>query len=223
MAIVKGKENFIICLIKSKSLVPKDFLAFCVDYMMECKREDIRMIILGLVDTEEERDKFEALFHRYKCMMFCSIDDIINDKHLSEDILQEVFIKIVNNIDKINDDINSNETKSFIMTITKNTALDYYRKNAKNREHECYIADFEEAVFAKIDKSHASKLDDGNKIIYLMKNMKETYRDIFMLKYVNGLDNKDIAALLNISEETVRQRISRGKKMLEEKLEDMEK
>ena len=209
-------------IIKSKSLVPKDFLAFCVDYMMECKREDIQMIILGLVDTEEEQDKFEALFHRYKGMMFCSINNVINDKHLSEDILQEVFIKIVNNIDKINDDINSNETKSFIMTITKNTALDYYRKNAKNREHECYIEDYKETVFSKIDKNHVSKLDDENKIFYLIKNMKETYRNIFMLKYVNGLENKDIAALLNISEETVRQRISRGKKMLEEKLEDME-
>ena len=181
------------------------------------------MIILGLVDTEEAQDKFEALFHRYKGMMYSSINSIINDKHLSEDILQEVFIKIANNIDKISDDINSNETKSFIMTITKNTALDYYRKNAKNREHECYIADCEEAVFSKIDKSYVSKLDDGNKVFYLMKNMKETYRDIFMLKYVNGLANKDIAGLLNISEETVRQRISRGKKMLEEKLEDMEK
>ena len=181
------------------------------------------MIILGLVDTEEEQDKFEALFHRYKGMMFCSINGIINDKHLSEDILQEVFIKIINNIDKISDDINSNEAKSFIMTITKNTALDYYRKNVKNREHECYIEDHKEMVFSKIDKDYVSKLDDGNKVFYLMKNMKENYRNIFMLKYVNGLENKDIANLLNISEETVRQRISRGKKMLEEKLEDMEK
>ena len=181
------------------------------------------MIIFGLVDTEEEQDKLEALFHRYKGMMFCSINGIINDKHLSEDILQEVFIKIANNIDKINDDIYSKEAKSFIMTITKNTALDYYRKNAKKREHECYIADCEEAVFATIDKNHASKLDDENKIIYLFKSMKENYRDIFILKYVNGLENKDIAGLLGISEETVRQRISRGKKILEEKLEDMEK
>ena len=181
------------------------------------------MIMLGLLDTEEERDKFETLFHRYKGMMFCSINGIINDNHLSEDILQEVFIKIANNIDKVNDDINSNETKNFIMTITKNTALDCYRKNAKNREHECYIADCEEEVFSKIDKNYVSKLDDGNKVFYLMKNMKETYRDIFMLKYVNDLENKDIAGLLNISEETVRQRIFRGKKMLEEKLEDMEK
>ena len=181
------------------------------------------MIILGLLDTEEEQDKFEALFHRYKGMMFCSIKNVIKDKYLSEDILQEVLIKIANNIDKVNNDINSNEAKSFIMTITKNTALDYYRKSVKNREHECYIADHEEKVFATIDKKRASKLDDENKIIYLIKSMKENYRDIFILKYVNGLENKDIAGLLNISEETVRQRISRGKKMLEEKLEDMEK
>lgn len=181
------------------------------------------MIILGLMDTEEERDKFEALFHRYKGMMFSTINNIINDKHLSEDILQEVFMKVADNIDKINDDINSNDAKSFIMTITKNTAVDHYRKIAKKREFECYIADHEEKIFSKIDKSHASRLDDGNRIIYLIKNMKETYRDIFILKYVHGVENKNIADLLNISEETVRQRISRGKKMLEEKLENMEK
>ena len=132
------------------------------------------MIILGLLDTEEEQDKFETLFHRYKGMMFCSIDDIIKDKHLSEDILQEVLIKIANNIDKVNNDINSMEAKSFIMTVTKNTALDYYRKNAKNREHECYIADNEETVFSVHDKNHASNLDDENKIIYLIKKMKES-------------------------------------------------
>ena len=49
------------------------------------------------------------------------------------------------------------------------------------------------------------------------------YLAVIIILLVNGLENKDIAALLNISEETVRQRLSRGKKMLEEKLEDMEK
>ena len=53
--------------------------------------------------------------------------------------------------------------------------------------------------------------------------MKENYRDIFMLKYVHGFENEEIAKLLRIKEETVRQRISRGKKMLEEKLEGMGK
>ena len=34
-----------------------------------------------LVDTEEERDKLEALIHRYKGMMYCTINNIINDAH----------------------------------------------------------------------------------------------------------------------------------------------
>ena len=175
------------------------------------------------MDTEEEQDKFENLFQRYKSMMFSTVKDIIKDKHISEDIVQEALIKIANNIDKVNDDIYSNDAKSFILTITKNTALDFYRKNAKRMEVECFIEDFEENVFCDFDEDFASKLDDGNKIIFMIKNMKEIYRDIFIFKYVHGFENEEIAKLLNITEETVRQRISRGKKMLEEKLEGMGK
>lgn len=181
------------------------------------------MIFLALLDTEEEQDKFEALFHRYRGMMFSTIKGIIKDKELSEDILQEALIKIANHIDKVNDDIHSNDAKSFIMTITRNTALDYYRKNAKRREVECFIEDFEENVFCDFDEVQAAKLDTENKIVFVIKSMKEKYRDIFMLKYVHGFENEEIAELLHITEETVRQRISRGKKMLEEKLEGMGK
>ena len=181
------------------------------------------MIFLALLDTEEEQDKFEALFHRYKGMMFSTVNDIIKDKHLSEDIVQEALIKIANNIDKVDDDISSNLAKSFILTITKHTALDYYRKNAKRREVECSMEEYEENIFCDFNEMHVSKLDTENKIIFVIKSMKDSYRDIFMLKYVHGLENEEIAKVFGITEETVRKRISRGKKMLEEKLEGMGK
>ncbi len=181
------------------------------------------MIFLTLLDTEEERDKFEALFEKYKGMMFSSINKIVNDKHLSEDILQEAFIKIANNIDKVNDDINSNDAKGFIMTVTTNTALDFYRKNSKRRDVELFVDEFDEAVFYDFDEKLISKLDPENRIIAVIKSMKEMYRDILLLKFVHGLENKEIAKLFNLTEEAVRQRISRGKKMLEDKLEGMGK
>ncbi len=179
------------------------------------------MIFLMLVDTEEERDKLEALFHRYKGMMFCLINDIINDEHLSEDILQETFIKIAMNIDKVNDDISSNRAKSFIMTIARNTAFDYYRKNARLRDNEYFVEEFEETAFYDFDENLVSRSGSENRIITVIKNMKEMYRDVFILKYEHGLENVEIAKLLKITEETVRKRLSRGKKMIEEKLEGM--
>lgn len=179
------------------------------------------MMFLALIDTEEEQDKFKALFEKYKNIMFISINKIINDKHLSEDILQETFIKIANNIDCVDDDIESLRTKSFIMTITKNTALDYYRKNVKRREVEIFVEEIEEPVFYDFDEEVDSNVDLEERMIILFSKMKENYRNIFILKYVSKLDNKEIARVEGISEELVRQRLSRGKKMLEKKLEGM--
>lgn len=181
------------------------------------------MIFLALLDTDEERDKFEALYEKYKDRMFDSINSIINDEHLSEDILQEALIKIIHNIDKINDDINSNSAKGFIMTVATNTALDFYRKNAKRRGVEIFVDEVEEKVFYDSDEDLSAKLNTENRIITTIKSMKEKYRDILLLKYVQGLGNDEIAELFGITEEAVRQRISRGKKLLEKKLNSMGK
>lgn len=179
------------------------------------------MICFMLVDTEEERDKLEALIYRYKGMMFCTINDIINDEHLTEDILQEVFIKIALNIEKVNNDINSNRAKSFIMTITKNTAFDFYRKNAKLRDKEYCVEEFDEKAFYEFDEESIISEEPENKIITVIKSLKEKYRDVLVLKYEHNFEDNEIAKALNITEDNVRQRISRGKKMIEEKLKGM--
>ena len=48
-----------------------------------------------------------------------------------------------------------------------------------------------------------------------IKHMPELYRDVFLLKYSSGYENREIADILEISEASVRKRISRGKKKLE--------
>ncbi len=181
------------------------------------------MIFLALLDTDEERDKFEALYEKYKERMFNTINSIIKDEHLSEDILQEAFIKIIHNIDKINDDINSNDAKGFIKAVAVNTALDFYRKNAKRRGVELFVDELEEKVFYDSGEDLSADLNTESRIIATIKSMKEKYRDILLMKYVHGLENNEIAKLFGITEEAVRQRISRGKKLLEKKLNGMGK
>ena len=180
------------------------------------------MIFLALLDTKEEQDKFEAIVEKYKHRMFHTVKKVIKDEHLAEDVMQDVFMKIVNKIDQI-DDIDSLETKIFLLTVAKRTALDYYRKNSKIRKAELLVKEAESEVFYNIEEAVISKLNSENQVIALIKSMKEDYRDVFLMKYVKGLENKEIAELFGIKEETVRQRISRGKKMLEEKLESIGK
>ena len=48
------------------------------------------------------------------------------------------------------------------------------------------------------------------------------YRDVFLLKYSAKLENREIAKLCGIQEVTVRQRIARGKILIEKELSRLE-
>ena len=65
---------------------------------------------------------FENIYAIYRNYLFSIIYQIINDEQYSEDILQETFIKIFKNIDKI-EDIEDNRTKRMVTVIAKNTAF----------------------------------------------------------------------------------------------------
>ena len=73
----------------------------------------------------------EALIARYKDKIFSTIFYLVKDRHLAEDLFQEVFIKI---IDKLR--INSyNEEGKFLhwaLRISHNLCVDHFRKEKRN-------------------------------------------------------------------------------------------
>ncbi|MEG2364696.1 MAG: RNA polymerase sigma factor, partial [Terrisporobacter sp.] len=60
-----------------------------------------------------------------------------------------------------------------------------------------------------------------NEIEMGILKLPEKYKSVFLLKYSQGLSNKEIGNLLDIKESTVRIRILRGKEKLKEILEQM--
>ena len=85
------------------------------------------LLYLSLIETEEDKIKFEDIFNSYKKTMYYVANSILKDEHYSHDAVQNSFLKIIKNIDKI-EDVKSNKTKGFIVTIVKNSSIDIYRK-----------------------------------------------------------------------------------------------
>ena len=56
----------------------------------------------------------------------------------------------------------------------------------------------------------------------ILRNLPEKYRDIFLLKYSADMDNSEIAKVCGIKEGTVRQRLARGKALIEDELRKLE-
>lgn len=167
---------------------------------------------LSLIDTQEGKIKFEEMYNKYKNLMLYIAFDILKDNYLAEDAVHMAFMKIVSNFKEYNFE-DDNKTKSFVAILAKNTAISMYRKRKKTIEINIENLSREKYDFDSI--SEEMKVDFIKEEI---KNMNDVYKDVLMLKYFNDFDNKEISKILEISESTVRKRLERARKILEEKL-----
>ena len=171
------------------------------------------LIYLSMIELEEDKNKFEQLYTTYKQTMFYVANRILKDEYLSEDVVHQAFLRIIDNLSKI-DKIDCHKTKGFIVIIVENIAIDFYRKRKRENnisfdKIEIYIED----IKAK-DNFILSDIEEA--ILKLPIN----YSTVLRLKYSQGYSNKEVAQILNISEENVRQRISRARKRLTENLNE---
>ena len=176
------------------------------------------LLYLSLIDTEEDKTKFEEIFNNYKKTMYYVANSILKDEHHSHDAVQNSFLKIIKHIDKIKD-VKCNKTKGFIVTIVKNSSIDIYRKlqieKNKIQKLENEMQGFEEEAY---DNDALS-----NRVEVAILRLPERYKQVFFLKYSHGFHDDVIAEMLDISPSTVRTRIKRGKDKLKIILDEMEK
>jgi len=159
-----------------------------------------------------DKNTFYNIYEKYKYLMFSIAMDILKDQYSAEDAVQEAFVKILKHYKKI-DDIESNRTKRMIITITKNCAIDIYRKRSRQWNSE---TDIENVGHLEDIDNYFTVEDERYKCI---NELPDTYKEILILKYSSGFSNVEIAEILEVSEVNVRKRISRARKLLKKNME----
>jgi len=142
-----------------------------------------------------------------------------------EDLLQEVAMKLVRNIHRIND---PSAIRPWLRTVTVNAARSAGRRTAARARHE-----------TTVDVEHAEKLADrplgpevggavessrsrGRRALELASGLPPHYREPLLLS-LRGLSQKQIAAVLDVPVTTVETRLIRARRMLKEELEAEER
>lgn len=170
---------------------------------------------LSLVDTEEEKSKFEKLYYKYRNLMYYCAREILKDDRLAEDAVQEAFLRLTKYVKKI-DDVECHKTKNFVVIIVECAAKDIYRKENKHRAISWEELEQTYHFPAQENITGLTQIEEA------ILKLPLTYRQIYLMKYVGGYSNKEIGEVLNIPQSTLRKRISRGKETLEKILEEME-
>ena len=84
-------------------------------------------VYLNLLDTQEDKEKFEQLYALYKDKMYKVAYQILHNIHDAEDAVHDSVIAIIDNLEKINK-INCHETLRYIVTIVKSRAFNIYQR-----------------------------------------------------------------------------------------------
>ena len=162
---------------------------------------------LSIIDLPEQKSKFERLYHAYKNLIFYIAKHILADDFLAEDAVHETFLRILKNLDKI-DDEDCHKAKAFIVIVAENIAIDIYRKNKRTAADSLEALEFKAAY-----PCFGPELLE-NSIERTIYALPADYAAALKMKYLLDLDYAEIARILNISEENARQRVARGKKKL---------
>ena len=158
---------------------------------------------------------FDAVYRHYfkKLCAFCS--QYIQDLEEAEEIVQETMVWLWENRRTLKAELT---LKSLLFTIVKNKALNrisHYEIKQKVHEeiHQKYESTFEDPDFYAQDEMYR---------IYrqTLENMSKEVRESFLMNRNQQLTHKEIAAILNVSPQTVNYRIGQALKMLRQALKD---
>lgn len=155
----------------------------------------------------------ESIYKLFYRKVFHEAYFVTGDIHLAQDVLQETFIKAFIQLDSLRD---QDKIGKWLSTIANRTAIDYIRKENRNR-----IEEYDETLMTSIQIELVLTVEDivewnliVDDITDKIMELKEEYREIVIFKYIHELKQREIAALTNLNIGTVKSRLHRAMKAL---------
>ena len=166
------------------------------------------IIYLSIIESVEQQSKFEKIYLTYQGLMFHVANKILNNKYDAEDAVHQAFIKIAENIAKV-DDTNEAKLKRFVVIVTESSAIDLRRKLQRHA-----TIPLDECL------GIAATYDGENRVARCIAKLPDRYSQVLFLKLDYGYSAKEIGKILGITEANAAKRFTRAKEMLAQRCKE---
>lgn len=150
----------------------------------------------------KDENAFIYMVDVYKKRILSLCYSYTSDYYEAEDLSQEVFISVFNNIDKFREE---SSFSTYLYKITTSKCIDYTRKRS--------IKNFLTGLFI-FSKESTQDIDEQNFIRQSIQSLPLNLKTPLVLYYYIGLTQKEIANILNLPLKTIEGRIYRAKNKL---------
>lgn len=132
-----------------------------------------------------ELSYFNEFYEKTKYKLFYNILAILKDPVLSEDALQETYLKFLNNLNKLKKEKN---ILGYLMVVSRNVALDMLKKSSR----EVQIDDYNLSLI----NDNGINFEYSNILLKVKEILSDMEFQIFILHVINEMTHKEISRLL---------------------------
>jgi RNA polymerase sigma-70 factor (ECF subfamily) len=162
---------------------------------------------------------YEILVRRYNQRLYRTVRAILRDDRNVEDVMQQAYIDAYVHLDQFRGDA---KFATWLTRIAVNRAI---RSGRGDRARLELVADNQESVVERmpahtIDPEHAMYGHELKVVLEsLIGQLPEPFRLVFVMREVEGLSTAETAACLDINEETVKTRLHRARRLLQDQID----
>ncbi len=149
---------------------------------------------------------FESIYLEFDAKLRNFILGRVSDPDMAEDILQDVYLKIHSNIDRVQD---SEKIESWIYQITRNAIIDYYRRARPQEE-------LPESLPALQEEEPDAVADLAPSVYEMLNCIPEKDRQALTLTEIQGLTQAEMADQLGLTVSGAKSRAQRAREKLKD-------
>jgi len=187
------------------------------------------LILSAILGPDESRRLIERLrardatalgelYDRYGGVVYSIILRIARDKATSEDLTQEVFLRVWNRIPSF--DAERGSLSTWVLTIARHSAIDFLRsRSGKQARLNISIETLERSLTGGNAETELQSATDAKKVRAAMARLEPKHRQLLELAYFDGLSQSEMAEKLELPLGTVKTWVRTALRQLRENLQ----
>jgi len=169
---------------------------------------------VDLVERLKARDAaaFDAIYDRFNTRLFTFLLRLSRDRDRAQDLLEDTWLRLVTHTDRLRPETSLGP---WLFTVARNLYLSECRARVLEQSDEDIVSHASPAP-SPFEETAAN--ESQRRLETALASLPLHYREVLLLVAVDGLSTAEAAAVCGISNDAVRQRLSRGRAMLAERM-----
>ncbi|MBT3419509.1 MAG: sigma-70 family RNA polymerase sigma factor [Candidatus Magasanikbacteria bacterium] len=161
--------------------------------------------------AKENRESFKDIYHKYqKDITYYFVRRLgKKDQYIAEELIQDTFVKALRHIDNFT--VRNASYKTYLLRIAHNVLVNHYRKKQ--------VLLLEDLELVIIDEENQYKrIWQKEEVLQGLRAISQIEREIVTMKYFEGMSVREIANILQKTENAIKLHLSRARKKMKKVL-----